>query len=235
MQCLLSFSNMSVLGPRYDIDELARQGFYKKCGSIHHLEKNIPIHDLKYGAYIQELKSYLSSLEIGNRDQFMQRLDEFLEGSVFNINMNKLMQVGRMMSTTQRQSEDFFVINHHPYPRMLLDELMQYRNHWPLQGLLAFDIANGLLLLRVGIALDYLDDEIQSNYFDKFYGLLCDEYQSFHEFGIDAAIGRNMWICSQALNKNDKLPEYVPSVLSECYYGIWQYIESEVFAHLELV
>lgn len=233
LQGLLSLSTMSILGPRYDIDSMMGDGFYKSGAMKYHLDKDLSTDKATFGKYSQQISSFISNFGINDRNSYIEKIEELLEGSSFSSNMDKLFQLSRMMSVEERGNVDTILVNRSPYPKIMIDTVLDYELHWPLQGLIAYDIANGIMLLRLGIHLGYIDSELQMGYFTKFLEILKGEYTNYHDFGVDACIGRNLHICTLELTRNNQLPKEILSVLSECYFGIWQYIETDLLEYVD--
>lgn len=234
LQCLLSLSCISILGPEYDMEELNRQRFYKKDnGIINKLERHLPINEDKFSLHSKELLNLLTISDIHDADSYVEKINELVKGSVFSNHMDKLMQLGRMMQKDQFENMTQIMVENRPYSKIIVEAILDYQFHWPLQGLVAYDVATAILLLRAGVELGYISTAVQMTYFEQFLEIIKGEYTSFNQFGVDAAIGRNLQICHVEYIRSDRLPESIPSILSECYFGIWKYIKSDFLAFEE--
>lgn len=224
-QWLLCLSTSSLLGAKSDIDALSAKGFYKKPDKFKTpLDLDVGLENPIYKKNEPIILAFLTIFEIEKRQSFYQKLDHFIEGSAFAKNMNRLMQVGKAMDEVEREKKETFVINGHPYLHEGFQVLMTYEFHWPKHGLRSYDLANALMLIRLGSSLGYMDEEAQLDYLLKINEALEPIYETSKSFGESAEIGRQIhckYLKSMGMGKelsgqND--------VFSMVYYSVWKNI-----------
>lgn len=227
LQWLLSLSAISYAGPVADLEALTNKGFYKKGGGILNLlDKDILVHREPYIKCKPAIEGMQEDLDIHDRNSFYAALDAMVEGWDFAADMHQMMVLGRTLDGRNRDRKRSFLINGHPYLYELFKEVMKYEFHWPKQGLLAYEIANGVMLGRLGVSMGFMDEDIQQDYFDKLFEKVKDNYKGYRTFGTDAAIGRHIHIRHLEIISNTKVSTDKRHVLSKAYYGIWQYLEA---------
>ncbi len=219
---LLSLSAMSLLGPKLDIDGLASKGFYKKPRGGQELFAK----DLIAGNQVDEelLQCFLEGLGVADREQFYDVLDRSISRSEFAKNIERLMQLGRTMNAVDREKRQTFIINGHPYLYEIFEEVMSYEFHWPKEGFLAYDLANAVMLVRVGIGLGYMDEELQSGYLERLAPLAQKVFEDYRSFGRDAAVGRQIHSNYLLQTGAGKMTSVQTDVLGMAYYSLWQYM-----------
>lgn len=226
-QWLLSLSAISQLGPEMDVDHLSSKGFYRKIKSgVAYIDRHIDISKKPYKNYTKEIDNYLKIWQVRDKVSFISTVEELIQGSDFGVNMHRLVEIGRMMTLKDRMNKQTFLINGHPYLFDLFEYVMVYEHHFPQDGFLAYDIANAIMLLRLGLGKAYISEKEQTNYFDTILEKGTGRYSSYKQFGTDATIARN--IHEKQLNVIDSSPktkDFKP-YLSIAYYGIWQWFES---------
>ncbi len=219
---LLSLSSMSLLGPKLDIDGLLIKGFYKKPSG----GQELFVKDLIASDQVDEelLQCFLEGLGITDREKFYDVLDRTISGSDFAKNIERLMQLGRTMNAVDREKRQTFVINGHPYLYETFEEVMSYEFHWPKEGLFAYDLTNALMLVRIGMGLGYMDEELQSIYLERLEPLAQKVFENYKSFGRDAAVGRQIHSKYLLQIGSGKMTSVQTDVLSMAYYSLWQYM-----------
>jgi hypothetical protein len=139
--------------------------------------------------------------------------------------MEALMQIGKTMSHDDRLDYKTLLINGHPYLKASFDEVMKYEFHWPKEGLLAFNISNVIMLLRLGTSEGYLDEGLQMEWLEKVHTILQASYTNYKDFGRDALIGRELYLHYIHKIKGKQSCFQNKMILSLAYYGLWQYNE----------
>lgn len=226
MEWLLSLSVVSLMGPKCDVDYLVANGFYKKNDNFQEgIERHIYLDREKYRVYVDRAHQFLEILEIKDARSFEKKMDELLDGSEFALNMETMLQLGRTMDMESRSNQGTVIVNNHPYLFELFETLMTFEFQWPKYGMRAYELANAVMLLRLGVDLDYIDRTRQGYYFEDIQLRLDKIFENYKDFGQAAIIGgvvhsKYLELISNGTNKiewND--------VLSIAYYGIWQYFE----------
>lgn len=226
MQWVLSLSCLSLLGPKCDIDDVKLKGFYKKCiGYISFLETNIDFRKESFKSYEKAIKEIYSYYDIVDAISYTNKIEELIGGSIFASNMERLLQLGRTMTLAERANRRPIVISGHLFFYEMFEMVMKYEFHWPKKGLVAYDLASAIMLLRTGVIFGYLTPEIQNDYFEKVLSITSEHFKSFEQFGIEAEIGRKIQLRWMALVNNNLSNVESSFVLEMSYYGIWQYIE----------
>lgn len=219
---LLSLSVLSLLGPKPDIDRLTAQGFYKKPSSGGRLfSKDLDTKDQINQGLIQ---GYLEDMGITDREKFYQVLDAAISGSEFGHNIERLMQLGKTMNVVDREKKQSFIMNGHPYLYETFEEVMTYEFHWPKEGFFAYDLANAIMLVRLGLGLEYMDEDLQSDYLERLQPLAKKVFESYKTFGCDAAIGRSIHCKYLQQVGAGKMTTHEKEVLAMAYYSLWQYM-----------
>ncbi len=107
-----------------------------------------------------------------------------------------------------------------------------YKFNFPKNGLMAYDMANLILLLRIGVNKAYLSEEEQLEYLEQILHKIKQAYSSFKQFGIDAAIGRNIHIKYISIIRTGEITWEQKGALSIAFYSVWnklQLIETALF------
>lgn len=170
------------------------------------------------------IQEFLDTLAITDREKFYQVLDGCISGSEFARNIERLMQLGRTMNEVDREKRQSFVINGHPYLYETFEEVMTYEFHWPKEGFYAYDLSNALMLVRLGIGLDYMDEEVQTTYLERLEPLAQKVFEDYKTFGCDAAVGRRIHCKYLQQIGAGKMTNQQTEVLAMAYYSLWQYM-----------
>ena len=226
LQWLLSLSLLSLLGPKCDIDFLSSKGFFKKNSEIPELLLNISYNESVFVKYKTEIQSFLDLMNVSDKDSFKIKMEELVQGTLFSKNMDKMMLLGKMMTKEERENRDAIIVNKHHYNKAFFNEVLLYEFRWPKEGLYAYDLANGVMLLRLGVELGYIIEEDQYDYLNTFKDKYYDQFTSYEGFGRDVMIGRNLHISHLKSIRSAKVIEDQEQLLSIAYYGMWQYLET---------
>lgn len=227
LQWLLSLSSMSLLGPSCDVEDLTLKGFYKKsAGYINMLDKNILLDKQPFSKYASVIQGIFNYFNINDQESYIQKLEEMIGGQGFTKNVDQLLQLGRTMSLSERNRRRSIVINGQFYFFEMFEEVMKYEFVWPKEGLVAYDLANVILLLRLGTSAGYLTNEGQQQYFDKLHIFATNIFTSYEVFGYNANIGRKLQLKHMALIRNNLSMLDQNSAFNMSYFSIWQYIEN---------
>lgn len=222
LQHLLSLSVLSLIGPRWDIEYLSGCGLYKKGSSeTCDLVLNMGHTTEGFGPYENILKTFLQGLGIVDQETYTDRLKELIGGTVFSLHMDQMLQLGRGMNQQQRNQLGSIHIGTHPYARDLFNEVMSYEFHWPAEGLKAYDIANAVMLLRVGISLGYLDETQQSAYLEWLFMEVESLFMTYKAFGEAAVIGRNIHLKHLDIIGVETSLLDNEWILSMAYHSLW--------------
>jgi hypothetical protein len=227
LQWLLSLSVMSLLGPQFDLAILADKGFYKKYKKeelYFELNMNENIHH--YRNFEKMIQSFIDDFHIEDRDSYIDKVEALINGSDFSVNMTKLLHIGRTMSNESREIRRPFVINSRLYFYDVFEIVMNFDMEWPKEGLDAYDIANGVMLLRLGVSLGYIYEEEQMTYLEKLFHKAEDVFVDYLTFGKAADVARQVDILSTEAVVNSKIVFHRQLVLEAVYLGIWKHLEA---------
>lgn len=225
LQWLLSLSLLSLLGPKSDVDKLVQSGFYKKPGQGKpELTLNISIDDPIYNKYETEIHSFLDKMNVSDKESYHLKVKELISGSLFNKNLDKMMTLGQLMPYSQRDNQKTMVVNKHPYSKQFFDKVMLYEFRWPLNGLYAYDIANVMMLLRLGVEQGFLIEEDQIVYLEQVLTKFLGKFIDYKIFGEECSIGRELHVYRLKHTRSVQVVEDQEQLLSIAYYGVWQYL-----------
>lgn len=229
LQWLLSLSLLSLLGPKCDIDKLVQSGFYKKGNTQKpEFSLNIDIADSIYSNHKKEIHSFLDKMNVVDKDSFHQKVRELLDGSLFSTNIDKMMTLGQLMSYADRVNITTMFVNKHPYNKDFFNHVMTYEFRWPINGLYAYDIANVMMLLRLGIEEGFLIEEDQYQYLEEVLNKFKDKFVDYKKFGEECSIGRELHVYRLKATRSVEVIEDQEQLLSIAYYGVWQYLEAMI-------
>ena len=220
-QWLLSLSLVSLTGPVPDVDLLHSNGFYKKMEKGVSLPLNLPLDKVSQRELID---STLEAFRITDRESCLERIGEFAQGSGFSANITKLMQLGKTMDHKERIADRSYVINGHPYMKEFFLTLMRYEFHWPKNGFDTFDVANGLMLLRLCKDLGWMDEREQAEYMEAFEVKAHRVFKDYEDFGKEAVLCRHIYCRYLAQTGNEGPASRQKNILAIAYHGIWQYL-----------
>lgn len=225
LQWLLSLSSISLVGPGYDLDILEAKGFYKKGPKEEmYFDRYIDSDRKCFDAYKEHFESFLNDLYVEDRRSYLKKVNELCNGSEFSSNLTKLVNIGRTLSLEDRLKEQPYIINGRLYFYDMFELVMTYEYNWPDVGLEAYDIANAIMLLRMGRYLDYLDDDEQMFKLEELY-IKASKYD-YKTFGQAANIGREIHIrmLDEVLHTSTIYESSL--ALAACHYGIWDHMEN---------
>lgn len=226
LQWLLSLSLLSLLGPKVDIDFLTSRGFYGKSKEKPDLLLNISIEEGVFLKYKGEIQSFLNVMNVSDKESYKNKLDELVHGSLFTKNMDKMMMLGKMMTPVEREEMTTISVNKHPYNKSFFEQVLLYEFRWPKEGLCAYDLANTVMLLRLGIELGYIIEEDQYEYLNLLKDKYYDQFSTYKSFGRDVMIGRNLHVIHLKNIRSVDVIQDQQELLSIAYYGMWQYLET---------
>lgn len=226
LQWLLSLSMVSLMGPRCDIDSLTDRGFYKNPAKMDEfLEQNILLDRERFSCFTEPAGKFLQALEVNSPRSFEKKMNELIDGSAFRTNMDRMIRQGRMMSLEQRRIKKAVIVNEHPYLYDLFETVMSYEFHWPEHGLQAYELANAVMLLRLGVGLEYIDKTRQGYYMDDIMLKLNKMKLSYRDFGRDAVIGGIIHSKYLELISNGRVKTEWDDVLKIAWFGCWQHFQ----------
>ena len=221
-QWLLALSVMSLIGPKWDVDRLKKKGFFKKTEQV---QKPLDMNLEGDSTYDSQVEAFLEIFDIDHREKYYLILDALLEGSNFAKDMARLMQIGKSMGKVDREKRQSFFVNGRLYLYDSFRVLMAYEFHWPKHGLRAYDIANGLMLLRIGRGLGYIEDDEIDNYCQKYYDVAKEIFKDWSSFGEAAELGRQVHCKYLSTIGTGKLLTGEKNYLSIAYYSIWKHMK----------
>lgn len=225
-QWILSLSLVSLMGPRCDVDLLMLKGFYKKGQQLDDLlERNIYLERDTFSAYKDGAHMFLEALGVTDARSFEKKMDQLIDGSEFATNMERMLQFGRMMDEESRHQKRTIIVNDHPYLYELFETLMSFEFHWPANGLKAYELANAVMLLRLGVDLEYIDTARQGYYFEDIHLRVEKIFIDYKTYGQEAVIGGIIHSKYLEMISNGKIDVKWDEVLSIAYYSIWQHYE----------
>jgi len=218
IEWLVSLSLISLLGPKGDVDFLKTSGFYKKTEGMK------PELAQTYEGDADMIQHFLEALRIVDRDSYLAKLKELLEGSGFSANAKKLLQLGRTLGVVERELPKSYMINGHPYMYDFLEVVMQYEFHWPKEGLRPLDVANYVMLLRVGRGRAWLMGTAYKEALEAVLPLAKEVFDNYESFGKDSALGRQIYCDYLRLVGESSPMIHQKDVLRVAYYSVWQYM-----------
>ncbi len=222
-QWMLSLSALSLLGPRCDVGRLISLGYYK-------MALNEPFEwpfgvVATEGVDVEMLSAYLEELGISDAASFEEKLSEWYEGTGFIGNVKKLMQLGKTMGADRRQVAKSVIINGFPYMYDFFEQLMKYEFYWPKHQLDAYEVANSVMLIRVGYVKEWLTESKGEELLQGLFEKAKECFEDYESFGKEAIIGREIH-CAYLKHIGSK-----SSVVTQS--EVWPIAQYSLWAHMK--
>lgn len=168
-------SGLSYIGPQPEVDAMQMTGFYKKMNDenlIYYIEYN----HAPYDQYKQHFLDFLEDMAVVDQNSFNGKVIELLNGSTFGKTMDRFYAMSRLMKSDKKNDTNEVLISGHLYSRALFDALVAYEVHWPIDGLLAYDMCNLVLLLKIGLGMEFCSQEKADATMEQIIDRVSEEY-----------------------------------------------------------
>jgi len=216
-------SGLSYVGPYPEVDELVKLNFYRN-NDIELVKGLINYNEEPYHQYITHYKEFLDDLSVSDQNSFNDKIVELVNGSTIGKSLDRFFSMTRLMKAGKKQGHKEVIINGHLYSRELFDVLVSYEMEWPNNGTFAYDMANLVLLIKLGVGLDLCQIGKAEETLEMVVDQIKERYDDAKSFCTDAVIARTVHL---KYLKTIKRKRGIPSedyVLSIGYYSILQYV-----------
>jgi len=223
VQWLLSLSELSLLGPQCDLDAISTKGILGKFKSTQsELELCIFMNKEPFLTHKSKILRFLEEFSITNALSFEGKIVELLNGSQSSKNIEQLVLLMKLMDHNDYDQKKMLCVNGYTFSQSIKEYIKNFEFHWPKEGFLAYDLANTIMLLRLGVGLGYIDTDKQKEYFEQIFPIAKSIFISYQQFGQDATIGRNIHIHHLKNSRNNDIVFEQKGVFAMAYYGIWE-------------
>ncbi len=225
-QRLLSLSAMSILGDDFDARTLRKQGhFFKKIFSkdspedyflIRDITPEILKKEMSYTGRVTFLKKFCG---IGEDYSISQALHEQYNGS--RINHQICLDREWIRSLSDKQMDEIKITDVGSDNYRYYNIIMRLERYWPKKQLLASNIANGIMLVRIALGHGEIDDNTAYQYLSAFHKQAINNFDSLEAFLSDAARCLEL---QHLFLRTRKLAKYgvYKGMMSRAYYGVYE-------------
>lgn len=225
-QRVLSLSAMSILGDDFDARTLKKQGnFIKKMFSKDSPEDYFLIRDitpaiLKKELSYSERENFLKIFcGISEDYSISQALHEQYNGS--RINHQICLDREWIRSLSDKQLDDMKITDIGSDKYRYYNLIMRLERYWPKKQLLASNIANGIMLVRIALGHGQIDDDTAYQYLSAFHEQAINNFDSLDDFLSDAA--RCLELQHLYLRAKELVKYGVYNgLMSRAYYGVYE-------------
>lgn len=225
LQDVLSLSAVSYVGPLYDVMDLTGKGFYKKKTKENmDLDLHISMFEEPFNSNSKAYDKMIKTFNIKDNKSYGLLMEELLKGWELTKAFENLFQITKLLSQEERLKKKAIATNGYVFSYKFYQKVKIYEFHIGKRGLMAYDLANMILLLRLGVNMDYIAPTKQMDYLEKVLEKVESNFDSFRQFGEEAIIGRNIHLLYKELESNQPNPEKKDGLLSVAYYSIWNHL-----------